>query len=126
MIKWMNKQKPLTLGFITGISSFIVCYVMSYFTEVDFKQTDVLKFCGSISILVFFVSWMMFYQGERSSLIFEEIDDLQNRAKKAKTKTELTILIKEYNDLRQKADNQGHYAQLNIIKGILETKKDYL
>ena len=82
MIKWMNKQKPLTLGFVTGISSFIVCYVMSYFTEVDFKQTDVLKFCGSISILVFFVSWLMFYQGERSSRIFKEIDELYYSAKK--------------------------------------------
>ncbi len=122
----MNKQKPLTLGFITGITCFIVGIILSYFIDTPLNLVKALKLVGFMSTVMFFVSWTMFYQGERSSLIFEEIDDLQNHAKKVKTKTELTKAIKEYNNLREKADNQGHYAQLNIIKGILETKKEYL
>ena len=126
MIKWMNKQKPLTLGFITGISCLIIGVVFSYFIDTPFDLLKALKLVGFLSTVMFFVSWMMFYQGERASRIFKEIDELYYSAKKVKTKTELTKVIKEYNNLREKADNQGHYAQLNIVKGILETKKDYL
>ena len=126
MNKWLNKQKPITLGFITAITCYMSCYMMSCYTETEFKQLTVLKFCGSISLLVFFMSWMMFYQGEKSSKIFKEIDELYYSAKKVKTKTELTKVIKEYNNLRERADDQGHYAQLNIVKGVLETKQEYL
>jgi hypothetical protein len=126
MIKWMNKQKPLTLGFITGISCLIVGVVFSYFIDTPFDLINSLKLVGFLSSVMFLVSWAMFYQGERSSRIFKEIDELYYSAKKVKTKTELTKIIKEYNNLRERADNQGHYAQLNIVKGVLETKQEYL
>lgn len=126
MIKWMNKQKPITLGFITGVSCFVMGITLSCFIDVPFDLVKALKLVGFMSIVMFFVSWMMFYQGERSNRIFKEIDELYYSAKKVKTKTELTKIIKEYNNLREKADNQGHYAQLNIVKGILETKQEYL
>ena len=126
MNKWLNKQKPITLGFIMAILGSILVYVLSYFTEPVFEQISVLKMCGAIGCLMFFMSWGLFSMAESSLKVFKEIDDLQNRAKKIKTKTELTELIKEYNDLRQKSYNQGHYSQLNTIKGILETKKEFL
>jgi hypothetical protein len=122
----MNKQKPLTLGFITGISCLIIGVVFSYFIDTPFDLINSLKLVGFLSSVMFLVSWAMFYQGERSSRIFKEIDELYYSAKKVKTKTELTKVIKEYNNLREKADNQGHYAQLNIVKGVLETKQEYL
>lgn len=126
MIKWINKQKPITLGFITGISCFVIGVAFSYFTDIPFDLIKSLKLVGFLSSVMFLVSWVMFYQGERSSRIFKEIDELYYSAKKVKTKTELTKVIREYNNLREKADNQGHYANLNIVKGVLETKQEYL
>jgi len=126
MIKWINKQKPLTLGFITGINCFVIGMLFSYYSDLQFDLVAYLKLVGFLSTIMFFVSWMMFYQGERSSRIFKEIDELYYSAKKVKTKTELTKAIKEYNNLREKAGNQGHYSQLNIVKGVLETKQEYL
>jgi sensor histidine kinase YesM len=126
MVKWMNKQKPLTLGFITGISCFIIGVVFSYFIDTPFDLINSLKLVGFLSSVMFLVSWGMFYQGERASRIFKEIDELYYSAKNVKTKTELTKIIKEYNNLKERADNQGHYAQLNIVKGVLETKQEYL
>mgnify|MGYP003435149025 CR=1 FL=1 len=122
----MNKQKPLTLGFVTGMSCFIIGTILSCFIDTPFDLVKALKLVGFMSTIVFFLSWLMFYQGERSSRIFKEIDELYYSAKKVKTKAELTKLIKEYNNLRERADNQGHYAQLNIVKGVLETKQEYL
>lgn len=126
MIKWMNKQKPITLGFVTAVTSFTIGMVFSYYASLDFNFLYSLKLVGFLSGVSFFISWAMFYQGERSSKIFKEIDELYYSAKKVKTKTELTKVIREYNNLREKADNQGHYANLNIVKGVLETKQEYL
>lgn len=122
----MNKQKPITLGFITAVTSFTIGMVFSYFIDIPFDLIKSLKLVGFLSSVMFLVSWAMFYQGERSSRIFKEIDELYYSAKKVKTKTELTKVIREYNNLREKADNQGHYANLNIVKGVLETKQEYL
>lgn len=122
----MNRQKPLTLGFITGINCFVIGMLFSYYSDLQFDLVVSLKLIGFLSTIMFFVSWMTFYQGERSSRIFKEIDELYYSAKKVKTRKELTKVIKEYNNLREKADNQGHYANLNIVKGVLETKQEYL
>lgn len=126
MNKWLNKQKPITLGFITGSICFITCYIMSYFTEVGFEQIDVIKFCGTIGVLMFFMSWGLFSIGEKSSKIFDEITELYIRAKKAKTKTEMIILESDYRILRKKCQHQGHYAKMNEIWQIIETKKGFL
>lgn len=126
MNKWFNKQKPTTLAYITALSCFVLTFLMSYFTENVFTLEAVFKFSFAVFCFTFFLSWMMFYQGERSGKIFDEIDELQNRAKKIKTKTELIILESDYRLLRKRADNQGHYSRLNFIKGIIDTKKEYL
>ena len=124
-IKWFNGQKPITLAFITAITCEVMIITLSYFTDTVFKLNDVLKFSGAISLLMFFVSWALFYMGERSSFMFEEIDALYWRAKKIKTVDELLEVNSDYIDLRNKVEHSGHYAQLNIIKAILETKKEF-
>lgn len=126
MNKWFNKQKPITLGFITGISCFLSCYIMSYFTEVDFKQVIVIKLCGVIGTLTFFMSWLLFYMGEKSMEVFDEIESLYFHAKKAKTKGELIILESDYRVLRNKCQHQNHYAKMNEIWQILQTKREFL
>ena len=125
-IKWFNGQKPITLAFITAITCEVMIITLSYFTDTVFKLNDVLKFSGAISLLMFFVSWALFYMGERSSFMFEEIDALYWRAKKIKTVDELLEVNSDYIDLRNKAEHSGHYARLNTVKAILETKKEYL
>ena len=125
-IKWINRQKPITLAFITGISCEIMIIILSYFTDAVFKLNDVLKLSSAMSLLIFFVSWALFYMGERSSFMFEEIDELYYRAKKVKTEVELLKVNSDYIDLRNKAEHSGHYARLNTVKAILETKKEYL
>ena len=125
-IKWINRQKPITLAFITGISCEIMIIILSYFTDAVFKLNDVLKLSSAMSLLIFFVSWALFYMGERSSFMFEEIDALYWRAKKIKTVDELLEVNSDYIDLRNKAEHSGHYARLNTVKAILETKKEYL
>lgn len=126
MNKWLNKQKPITLGFITAVTAFITCYIMSYFTEVVFEQLTVIKFCGAISLLMFLMSWSLFAMGESSSKIFDEIDLLFISAKKTKTKGELIILESDYRILRKKCQHQNHYAKMNEIWQIIQTKKEFI
>ncbi len=126
MIKWFNRQKPITLGFITAITSSIAGLMFLHYVGIIGITVNSVKFVGVMFTFVLFFSWLLFHQGEKSSDIFKEIDELYYRAKKVKTKTELLEVTSDYIDLRNRADNQGHYAQLNIIKGIVETKKEYL
>lgn len=126
ILKWFNRQKPITLGFITAITCGIMIIILSYFTDRVFKLNDILKLSGAMSLLMFFMSWALFYQGERSSKVFEEIDALLIRAKKAKTEKELLEVNNDYIDLRNRAEHSGHYAQLNIVKAILETKREFI
>lgn len=126
MNKWLNRQKPITLGLITGILCFTTCYILSYFTQGAFEQIPVLKFCGAIGILMFFMGWALFYMGESSVKVFDEIETLYFRAKKAKTKGELIILESDYRILRKKCQHQNHYYKMNEIWQIISTKKEYL
>ncbi len=126
MNKWFNKQKPLTLGFITGISCFIIGVIFSYFIDAPFDLIKSLKFIGIMSTVMFLMAWGSFSMGEKSSIIFDEIESLYFRAKKAKTKTELIVLESDYRVLRKKAQHQGHYTQLNTIIEIIELKKEFL
>lgn len=126
IIKWFNRQKPITLGFITSMSCFIMIITLNNYAISDIGIEQVLKFSLAMCSLVFFMSWLIFYQEEKSSNIFKEIDELYYRAKKVKTKGEIIILESDYRILRKKADNQGHYALLNTVKGILETKKEFV
>jgi len=126
MNKWFNKQKPITLGFITGFTCFIICYVMSYFTETIIKPITVIKFCSVISILIFFMAWSLFYTAESSWKIFDEISELYFRAKKAKTKEEIITIETDYRLLRKKCQHQNHYYKMNEVWQIIDTKKELL
>lgn len=125
ILRWFNRQKPITLGFITAITCFIIMILLSSFTVTGLSTEEILKLDLSISTLVFFLSFLMFYQGEKSSIIFKEIDELYYLAKKAKTKTELLKANGDYIDLRNRAEHSGHYAKLNVVKAVLETKKEF-
>lgn len=124
--KWFNKQKPITLGFISAVTGFIICYIMSYFTEVVFEQIAVIKFCGAISLLMFFMSWLLFSMGEKSSIIFDEINSLFISAKKVKTKEQLETVEDTYKILRRRCQHQNHYSKMNEIWQIIQTKKEYI
>jgi len=75
---------------------------------------------------MFFVSWSLFYMGESSANVFDEIESLYFRAKKAKTKGEIIILETDYRLLREKCQHQNHYAKMNEIWQIIDTKKELL
>jgi len=126
MIKWFNKQKPVTLAFITALTTSIMILVLSQLALIDLNDLEFIKFNLAISFLMFFLSWLMFHQAESSSKVFEEIDILYFSAKKAKTKEELTETENKYKELRKKCQHQGHYALMKTIHVILETKKEYL
>jgi len=127
MNKWFNKQKPLTLAFITGITAFLLCLSMSYFLiDNNFGKLEVLTFSTVISLLGFFISWLMLNMIESSIKVFDEISELYFRAKKIKTKADIIIIESDYRTLRKKAQHQGHYYKLNEIYQIIDTKKEYI
>lgn len=126
MIKWFNKQKTITLGFIMGISCGVMVLILNSFMEGVIEWKITLKLSGAISILMFFMAWLLFSMGESSSKVFEEIELLYFRAKKAKTKEELIILETDYRLLRKKCQHQNHYYKMNEIWQVIDTKKELL
>jgi len=70
MNKWFNKQKPITLGFITGISCFILGFTLMMLADeniLGYKNN--LKISFLLSVLMFFMSWLLFSIGKKSSII---------------------------------------------------------
>lgn len=126
MNKWLNKQKPITLGFITAMLVFILLGVLAQFVEEVINLEQIIKFNLAVSVLMFFMSWLLFSMGEKSSIIFDEITELYTRAKKAKTKTEMIIVESDYRILRKKCQHQNHYTRMNEIWQIIETKNEFL
>lgn len=126
MNKWLNKQKPITLGFITAISCGIAVLILTSFVEEGIEWKSSLKLSGAASILMFFMAWLLFYMGESSMKVFEEIESLYFRAKKVKTKEELMSIGIDYRLLRKKCQHQNHYYKMNEIWQIIETKKEYI
>ena len=126
MIKWFNKQKPATIAFITATTIFILILVLSQFALIDLTNLQIVKFSGTVSLLIFFISWLMIYQVDSSIKIFKEIDLLYFSAKKAKTREEIVEVEDKHIELRKKCQHQGHYTLMKQIYEILETKKEYL
>ena len=85
MNKWFNKQKPITLGFITAVTVFIMIILLNFFTPLFKEVVQLLKFSFTMSLLTFFMFWALFYTAEKSSIIFDEINSLFISAKKVKT-----------------------------------------
>ena len=126
MNKWFNKQKPITLGFITAISAFIMCFTMLKYFSISGYDLALIKASGAICTIMFFLSWMMFSSADSSQKVFKEIESLYFRAKKAKTKEDLTDLENIYIILRKKCQHQNHYYKMNEIWQIITTKKEFL
>jgi hypothetical protein len=126
MIKWFNKQKPVTIAFITAITVFVLNLILIEFLLIDLNTLQFIKFNLAMSSLIFYLSWLMNCQVESSIKVFKEIDLLYFSAKKIKTKEEIIEVEEKYKELRKKCQNQGHYALMKQIYEILETKKEYI
>lgn len=126
MNKWFNKQKPITLGFITAVLCTAMMYFLSYLTEAVFDQKTIFKLCGGIGCLMFFMSWGLFSMAKISEKTFDDILDLYISAKKAKTKEQLETVEETYKILRTKCQHQNHYSKMNEIWQIIQTKKEFL
>lgn len=126
MINWINKQTPFTLSLLTSGIILLFDVLLYQFCLIEVEYTLLLKLVLSSLILTFFISYCVFYQAEVSEKIFKEIDELLLRAKKAKTKTELTDIETDYKVIRKKCQHMGHINKINEIKQIINTKKEYI
>ena len=79
-------------------------------------------FASVLSLMMY----LMLRVGDRSEKVWKEIEALEISAKKAKTKEELNTVIETYRTVRKNCGHSGHYAEMNKIYGIIETKQEFI
>ena len=79
-----------------------------------------------IFLIIFGAGWSMWYLSNSTIKIHEKLNDLKQKAKKAKTKDELQTVWIELKEVNKECWHKSFSSKVVEIKTIIETKYEIL
>ena len=111
---------------ITFVTVFAVFFSFIFFYGEFYLMERLIIGCGGISLIVSFIVWGTLSMADSSMKVWKKIEALEISAKKAKTKEELNTVIETYRTVRRNCQHNLHYAEMNKIYAIIETKQEFI